>query len=173
MLFPSPLILIVDDEPEFAMFQKLLLENRGCNVSVATSGRDALQFGMLLTGRGAIAVVDMMMPVTDGLATIEALQTHYPTLHFIASSGHPEARFRERLEQLGVRHFLAKPYTTDALLRVMDEIQGEDQGLPPGPSSSEEASSDNPPAGDSSADASWTSAPAFVDEDATALAMMF
>ena len=122
MYFPPSFILIVDDEIEFGMFQKYLLESRGMNVSVATSGREALQFGVLLTAVGAVAIVDMMMPGMDGLTTIHPLQQEYPSLRYVASSGHPETAFRARLNELGVRHFLAKPYTTDRLMETIHNV---------------------------------------------------
>ena len=119
MAFPPSFVLIVDDEPEFAPLQQALLEERGIAASVASSGKEALEYGVLLTAKGAVAIVDMMMPEMDGMATIEVLKWHYPDLRYVASSGHPEKQFREKLDELGVPVFLAKPYSTDGLVEAM------------------------------------------------------
>lgn len=115
-------VLIVDDEAEFGMFQKTLLEEEGLTAAVAISGEEAAGIGSALSEPGAIALVDMTMPGLDGIETIHALQQRHPALKFIATSGHSESRFRVRLDALGVRTFLPKPYTTDRLLSVIRKL---------------------------------------------------
>lgn len=119
---PPTFTLIIDDEVEFARLQQLLLEASGCPAGYAASMKEGLQYGILLAARDAVAIVDMMMPVMDGIAMIRNLQTTYPNLKFIASSGHAESRFRPHLDGLGVHKFLAKPYSLEAMLEALDEV---------------------------------------------------
>jgi two-component system, cell cycle sensor histidine kinase and response regulator CckA len=63
-----------------------------------------------------------MMPHLDGPATISALQKLNPQINVIASSGLAEQEKINEVAQLGVKHFLSKPYTADRLLKTLTEL---------------------------------------------------
>lgn len=114
---PLPPVLIVDDDPLFRLLTRLLLESRGCTVSVAEGCEEALH--VLSSAQPAVAIVDMVMPGVDGLGTISALRAQSSDLKFIACSGHDADLFRASLAELKVAHFLAKPFTVEALIATM------------------------------------------------------
>jgi CheY-like chemotaxis protein len=90
------------------------LENFGYRVLTAADGRDALA---LLTARPldvAAAIVDMMMPGMDGVATIRALRRVRPDLPIIGVSGLGPSRRGGGPVDVGL--FLAKPYSAETLL---------------------------------------------------------
>ena len=65
-------ILVVDDEPEVVTLLRFLLESEGHAVAAAANGRDALQALGLEPAAPAVRlpdlmIVDIMMPVMDGL----------------------------------------------------------------------------------------------------------
>lgn len=66
------------------------------------------------------------MPDMDGLATILEMQKMNPQVKIIASSGHTEGDRAIEAASLGVKTFLAKPYTTEALLAALAEILSRD-----------------------------------------------
>jgi CheY-like chemotaxis protein len=70
----------------------------------------------------ALVLTDMMMPAMDGSATICALRKIKPDLAIIAASGLKADMQVEKANDAGVKHFLSKPYTTRALLDVLDEV---------------------------------------------------
>lgn len=114
---PLPEVLIVDDDPLFRLLTRLLLESRGCTVSCADGCQEALD--VLCSAKPAVAIVDMVMPGVDGLGTISALRQKSDALQFIACSGHDADHFRAGLAELKVGHFLAKPFSVDALIAMM------------------------------------------------------
>src|SRR6202000_317292 len=97
-------------------------EEEGLTAAVAISGHEATGIGSALSEPGAVALVDMTMPGLDGIETIHELQKRHPALKFIATSGHCESRYRVRLDALGVRTFLPKPFTTDRLLSAIRDL---------------------------------------------------
>lgn len=119
------LILVVDDEAVVREITKQTLETFGYRALLACDGSDA---AVLYAGRkGEIAAVltDMMMPVMDGPATIEVLRRIDPAVRVIIASGVPGKETAARQARLGVKHFLAKPFSAEALLRVLRQVLSE------------------------------------------------
>lgn len=68
----------------------------------------------------------MMMPVMDGSATASYLVEHHPDIRVVAASGLNANGGVARSRDLGISHFIAKPFTTDALLRTLREALDDD-----------------------------------------------
>ena len=64
-------ILIVDDEPNLQETIKINLELHGFNVSLASNGAEALK--QCDTDTFDMVLLDMRMPVMDGLETLKRL----------------------------------------------------------------------------------------------------
>ncbi len=111
----NELVLVVDDEPAVRTTTARTLEVFGYRVLVASDGAEAIAIFAMHSEEIALVLTDMMMPVMDGFATIRALQRVNPGVLLVASSGLGVSG--ERAASLGVRHFLAKPYTAGVLLR--------------------------------------------------------
>ena len=65
----------------------------------------------------AVVLTDVMMPVMDGVALSHALRRVNPQVAIIAASGLGERE--AALAEVGVRHFLAKPYSAQEMLRTL------------------------------------------------------
>jgi PAS domain S-box-containing protein len=116
------LILVVDDEVAIREVTKATLEAFNYTVITASDGTEALA---LYAQHGAdikVVLTDMMMPYLDGPATIRALQKFNPNIKIIASSGLADNGKAVEAADLGVKTFLAKPYTADRLLKTLAEI---------------------------------------------------
>jgi CheY-like chemotaxis protein len=119
------LILVVDDEEAVRDIVQAALERFGYRVMLATNGAEAV--ALYAQHRAAISVVlmDMAMPVMDGPSTIIALRSVNPQVRVIASSGlASDGRVAIALGA-GVRHFLPKPYTAEAILKMLKEVLAE------------------------------------------------
>jgi CheY-like chemotaxis protein len=64
----------------------------------------------------------MMMPVMDGRALIAALRTMAPAVRVIGTSGLDIDDDFDRASREGVEDFLPKPYTTEALLCLLQKV---------------------------------------------------
>jgi PAS domain S-box-containing protein len=113
------LILVVDDEASVREVTRQTLVAFGYRVVLATDGADGVaKFAAAKNGVAAV-LTDMMMPVMDGPATIQVLRRLAPQVPIVAVSGLQTDDRSAQLADLGVRHFLFKPYTSEALLREL------------------------------------------------------
>ena len=112
------LVLVIDDEPSVRQITQQTLEAFGYSVVVAADGADAV---VIYARRGqeiAVVLTDMMMPVMDGPSTIRVLRKMDPKVRIIAASGLENSAQGAGVGH-GIRHFLPKPYTADALLNML------------------------------------------------------
>ncbi len=103
------LVLFVDDEPPLRHLAESILRDAGYDVLLAEHGEAALA---LVSRHGReidVVVLDMSMPVLDGVETAERLRILYPDLPIIASSGYSEAELRAKFASTRPE-FLRKPY---------------------------------------------------------------
>jgi PAS domain S-box-containing protein len=116
------LILVVDDELAIREVTKATLEAFNYSVLTASDGTEAIALYAQHGDKIKVVLTDMMMPYLDGPATIRALQKLNPNIKIIASSGLADNGKAVEAADLGVRHFLSKPYTADRLLKLLVEM---------------------------------------------------
>lgn len=87
-------ILVIDDEPVLRITFQHLLEAQGYEVCVAANGQEGLD--LFLEQPADLVITDILMPVLDGFATIEALRKASPTLPIIAMSAVADEKSMER-----------------------------------------------------------------------------
>ncbi len=75
---PTPVILVVDDEPDARETLRELLEYEGYTVAVAADGREAVAFlgADGVGGRTCIILLDLFMPVMNGWEFVEELRSN-------------------------------------------------------------------------------------------------
>ncbi|MFH1497784.1 MAG: ATP-binding protein, partial [Verrucomicrobiota bacterium] len=112
-------ILVVDDEESIREIARKILEAFGYRVLTATDGAEALSVYTANRADIALVVTDMMMPVMDGAATIQALRKINPDVRVIAASGITSKGRIPKAEAAGVTHFLPKPFSAAKLLFVV------------------------------------------------------
>ncbi len=110
-------VLVVDDETAIRQVARRALEAHGYRVSTATDGVDAVAQFREARGAFDLVLVDMVMPVMDGAAAIEALRSLDPAVRIVATSGYAAPDRMAKVSASGVEQFLPKPYTREALLR--------------------------------------------------------
>jgi len=88
----------------------------------AIHGADALALYAQCKEKIKIVLMDMIMPVMDGVTAIRTVKKQQPDLPCIAISGLMQSdKLKERLGDAEVM-FLPKPYTTDQLLRNIRKL---------------------------------------------------
>jgi CheY-like chemotaxis protein len=120
------LILVIDDETVICKITKATLETYGYRAMTASDGTEGIALYAQHKDEIKVVLTDMMMPYMDGMATIRALQKMNPQVRIIASSGLTESSRAIEAAGVGVNTFLAKPYTTEALLTALAEILSRD-----------------------------------------------
>ena len=120
-------VLVVDDEASILAITTRTLQAFGCQVLTATDGAEAVAVYLEQKSKIAVVLTDMSMPVMDGPALIHALLRINPAVKIIAASGLDTNGTVTDSTRAGVRHFLAKPYTAETLLKAVGQIlSGED-----------------------------------------------
>lgn len=122
------LVLVVDDEAAIRTLTRQTLDTYGYVTAVASNGAEAIEYLEAAATRVDLVLTDMAMPVMDGAATAAYLLKHYPDIPVIAASGLNANGGVARAESLGVRRFLAKPYTTADLLGAIHDALASQEG---------------------------------------------
>ena len=116
-------ILVVDDEPSVRLVMRTALERAGYHVLPATNGKEAIDlFSAQPHGSIAAVIIDMMMPVMGGLPAMQEIVKINPDVRIIAASGIPDNEATARAVGSQVRQFLAKPFSTEKLLRAVGRV---------------------------------------------------
>lgn len=116
-------ILLVDDEPAVLEIAGKVLRRHGFEVHLATDSLDALALFQRWESWD-LAIVDQMMPGVDGLGLARMLRQRLPRLPVILISGVVKDQtaaqsFAEGMAEIGVRVFMPKPFTEQALLAAI------------------------------------------------------
>ena len=119
------LILVVDDEAAIRQIAQTMLENFNYRVMTANDGAEAIAKFAQHHDEIKVVLTDMVMPVMDGTLLIRAIQTISPQTKIIASSGFAESNKLEEAAAVGVKHFIAKPYSTQYLLEKLAQLLAE------------------------------------------------
>ena len=125
-------ILVVDDDPHICLAIRAWLKRYGFKVSVADGGTSGLL--ALDNSTFDLMIVDIFMPNMRGFESIRVFHDHAPTVPLIAMSGYafanldsPAPDFLRMALELGATRCLRKPFTTAALLAVINECMAEAQ----------------------------------------------
>jgi DNA-binding response OmpR family regulator len=116
MPHPAHMILIADDEPLLTELLEFRLAARGYQTVIARDGRETL--AKLSEARPHAVVLDMMMPVHDGLEVLRrmrASEEHASTPVIMLTARRAEADVIGALE-LGADDYLVKPFLPEELL---------------------------------------------------------
>jgi CheY-like chemotaxis protein len=118
--FNGAKVLIVDDDFRNIFAMTALLERGRAVVTVAESGPDALAALEAMPDMD-IVLMDIMMPVMDGYATIRAIREfpHLKSLPIIAVTGKVMPGERQRCIDAGANDFVPKPIDTAELHAVL------------------------------------------------------
>ncbi len=116
---PAPLVLVVDDSLTVRRVTKRLLEREGYRVTVAKDGLEALE---ALTGERPVVVLsDIEMPRMDGFDLLRNIRADAKLgdLPVIMVTSRIAQKHRDYATELGVNHYLGKPYDDDELLKLI------------------------------------------------------
>lgn len=123
-------MLIVDDDRELAEALVEVLAAEGHEPAIARDGREGLK--NVYERDPDLILLDVEMPILDGPGMLRRLDRRPGSIPVVLVSGLP--RLASLAADLGIRHVLRKPFTSESLLRVVQEaLRGGSD--PPGNSS--------------------------------------
>ncbi len=120
-LAPSgiPLVLVVDDSITVRRVTQRLLQREGYRVALAADGLQGLE--RLQAERPAVVLSDIEMPRMDGFDFVRNIRADEALrdLPVIMITSRIAEKHREHAHELGVDHYLGKPYSEDELLGLI------------------------------------------------------
>ena len=115
-------ILIVEDNALNAEITKTILESLEAKASVVGNGQLAVEALMQQPFDGVL--MDIMMPVMDGLQATKAIRS-FSDVPIIAMSANAFEEDKRRAFEVGVNDYVTKPFKTESLLKVLGRWLGE------------------------------------------------
>jgi two-component system cell cycle sensor histidine kinase/response regulator CckA len=120
------LILVVDDEVAIRDITKTSLESHNYQAITASDGIEAIALYAEHRDEISLVLTDMAMPAMDGMTTIRTLQKINPKVKIIAISGLATTEKVNAAYEIGIKAFLAKPYTANQLLQTISIVKNGD-----------------------------------------------
>ena len=114
-------VLLAEDNPVNQKVAVRFLERMGCTVRVADNGAEAVK--AYREGRFDIVLMDLQMPVMDGLSAtreIRALEGSGPATPIVALTANAMSGQLERCLEAGMNGFLSKPLEISRLQEVLE-----------------------------------------------------
>lgn len=132
-------VLIAEDDAVSQLVAAGIVESLGHAAAVAENGREALD--MLARERFDLVIMDVRMPVMDGLEATRAIRAQPPPgvdprLPIVALTAYARQEDRARIMAAGMDAFLSKPLHSEELRRIIEDLAarkrfvGQSQGRP-------------------------------------------
>ena len=114
-----PLVLVVDDSITVRRVTQRLLQREGYRVALAADGLQGLE--RLQAERPAVVLSDIEMPRMDGFDFVRNIRAdeQLRDLPVIMITSRIATKHRDHARELGVDHYLGKPYSEDELLGLI------------------------------------------------------
>ncbi|MBL8326161.1 MAG: Hpt domain-containing protein [Rubrivivax sp.] len=115
----APLVLVVDDSLTVRRVTQRLLTREGYRVTTAKDGLEALE--RLAEERPVVVLSDIEMPRMDGFDLVRNIRAdeRLADLAVIMITSRIAQKHREYAVELGVDHYLGKPYSEEELLALV------------------------------------------------------
>lgn len=119
---PTRTVLVVDDEEAVCALAAEVLQQSGYRVLTSADGKEALQLYSEHRGQIAGVVLDMTMPIMDGMETFLKLKELDPDVRVILASGCDAQTIQDRFAGKGIRDFIQKPFSLQALRTAVGRL---------------------------------------------------
>ena len=119
-------LLVVDDEEieREGMAQFIPWDSYDMKVvGTARNGAEGLE--KIAKYKPDLAIVDIKMPVMNGIEMIRQAKEKYPDMNFVVLSGYGDYEYTSQAMELGVRHYILKPCDESKMIPVLNKAIAE------------------------------------------------
>jgi diguanylate cyclase (GGDEF)-like protein len=129
----SPLlrVLLLDDDEKILRMLKIFLQQQGYVVHIAGNGQEGLR--RLVSEAYDLVIVDVQMPVLDGLGFARAARKLQPWLDLMFCTGAVDNQLKRSASELGIQQILKKPISFNTLESCIKQLQKKNPVHPPNP----------------------------------------
>lgn len=115
-------VLVVEDNPTNQMVIKLILTRQGHEVFIASNGEEAIGFIERDCNSIDIILMDVSMPVMDGLTTTKYMREANIQTPIVALTAHTSVEDRFSCLDVGMNDFVTKPVRTKEITEAIDRL---------------------------------------------------
>ena len=118
-------VLVVEDEKGIRDAIAIYLKNQGYQVCLASNGKEGLE--MIAENEIHLAIVDIMMPVMDGLEATREIRTmnrsDASAVAIIAMTANAFAEDKSKALKAGMDEYLTKPLESEKLIHALSRYK--------------------------------------------------
>jgi CheY-like chemotaxis protein len=118
----QPLVLVADDDEGVRLLIVAVLRELSVRALVAGNGAVAVQLASEHRAALRCAILDVRMPVLDGLGAARAIRAIAPTLAIVMMSSFFPGNYRQQVELLQLTSMLDKPFSLSYLREIVGGI---------------------------------------------------
>ena len=115
---PVRRVVLIDPREERRAITSLLVGRCPTLTVVGLAGDLAEAEPQILAERADLALLEIQLPVTEGLSVITALRERFPALRIVVCSFHRDVTTREEALRRGAHGYLTKPLDIGELLAL-------------------------------------------------------
>ena len=115
-------ILLVDDEKAIVTALKPMLERLGYQVTVKTSGVEALDAFKAMPGDFDVVITDMIMPMMTGVDLAKALMQIHSDIPIILCTGFSDMINEDKAREIGIIAFVMKPMVISEIAKTIRQV---------------------------------------------------
>ncbi|MGR3317079.1 MAG: response regulator [Candidatus Anammoxibacter sp.] len=113
-------ILIAEDNQALQEMNEQLMNHFGYDFDIVSNGKEAVEYAQKNEGKYDLCIMDIDMPIMNGLQATEIIRQKLKFLPIMAFSGNPMNR--EKCLRIGMDDFLEKPCIISELLTKINEL---------------------------------------------------
>jgi DNA-binding NtrC family response regulator len=120
LVFSRERILVADDDPSVLEIISASLSEKGYSVTTVADGQQAYE--KILINDFDLVICDINMPKMGGAKTVKAIRSQDPYCYILLISGEADQTDKDEAMENGANKFLGKPFSPQALLSIIGEI---------------------------------------------------
>jgi CheY-like chemotaxis protein len=118
-------VVLVDDRPDRRRLVRQIVVSTGLELTDTADADDGASAIALIEAQGAdVAIVEIQMPIREGLAAITALRSRFSRLRIVVCSFHVDPATKQLALDAGADAYLDKPVRSEQLREAMIATSG-------------------------------------------------
>lgn len=127
-LDPNWKILIAEDNPQNQLLITTLLKKHGLPIQIVNNGQEAIE--MLGVFKYDLVLMDIQMPVLNGLDALIEIRNNGNTIPVIALTANASDKDREKYMEVGFNSVVIKPFRKNELFSEICRLLGKEHFIP-------------------------------------------
>jgi two-component system response regulator DctR len=116
-------VVLIEDDPMVRDIHRQFIEKAGNFTVVGTAGNGAEGLELIRRMRPELAILDIFMPMQDGLETLQLLRAEPLDIDVIAVTAANDAETIRKVMQLGAIDYIMKPFKYERVKMALDHYR--------------------------------------------------